>query len=113
MKSKLVMKVFAAALLAAFPSWLAAQTQYKIVTLPSLGGTAGAANSINNRNWATGLANFAEDNVGHAALWVNSSNAIDVGALGGPTANSAVAWPIKNNNGLVVGISDTADDNPL
>lgn len=92
---------------------LAAQTQYQVVTLPTLGGTAGAANSINNRGWATGLANFAGDTVGHASLWVNDSNAIDLGALGGASANSVVAWPVKNDTGLVVGISDTADNNPL
>jgi probable HAF family extracellular repeat protein len=113
MKLKVLAFTLVATLLAAFPAWLAAQTTYNVVTLPALGGTAGAANSINSRGWATGLANFAGDSVGHASLWVNSSNAIDLGALGGPTANSAVAWPVKNDNGLVVGISDTTDDNPL
>lgn len=113
MKPKVLAFTLAATLLAAFPGLLAAQTTYNVVTLPALGGAAAAANSINNRGWAMGLANFAGDSVGHASLWVNSSNAIDLGALGGPTANSAVAWPVKNDNGLIVGISDTADDNPL
>lgn len=113
MKSKLLMSMLGVTVLGAFPAGLAAQTRYKVVTLPTLGGTAGAANSINNRGWATGLANYAGDTVGHAALWVNSSNAIDLGALGGPTANSAVAWPVPNDNGLIVGISDTAEDNPF
>jgi hypothetical protein len=47
MKSKLLTCMLA---LAALPAWLAAQTTYKVVTLPALGGTAGAANSINDRN---------------------------------------------------------------
>jgi probable HAF family extracellular repeat protein len=103
-----------AAVLATSPVWLAAQqTQYKVVTLPTLGGTAGQANSLDNRGWAAGVANFAGDTLGHAALWANSSSVTDLGALGGPAANSAVAWPIKSDNGIVVGISDTADDNPL
>jgi uncharacterized membrane protein len=86
---------------------------YNVVTLPSLGGTAGGANSVNNRNWVTGSANLTGDTVGHASLWVKQSGVIDLGSLGGPSANSAVAWPVKNDNGLIVGISDTADDNPL
>jgi probable HAF family extracellular repeat protein len=113
MKSKILASLLTVSLIAAFPAWLAAQTNYKVVTLSALGGSASAANSINNRGWATGLANLAGDNVGHAALWAHSSNAIDLGALGGPTANSVVAWTVPNNNGLIVGISDTATDNPL
>ena len=100
-----------AVLAAASPAM--AQTQYKVVSLPALGGTAGQANSINNRSWAAGLANFSGDTVGHAALWVNSSSAIDLGALGGPTANSTLAWPVKATNGVIVGISDTGDNQPL
>jgi probable HAF family extracellular repeat protein len=102
-----------ATLVTTFPACVSAQTQYNVVTLPTLGGGAGAANSINNGGWVSGLANYAGDNVGHAALWTNSGNAIDLGALGGPTANSVIAWPIKNDRGILVGISDTADDNPL
>lgn len=95
------------------PVWLAAQTNYRVVSLPTLGGTAGQANSINNRDWASGLANLSGDTVGHAALWKSATQAIDLGSLGGEDANSAIAWPVKNVNGLVVGISDTADNNPL
>lgn len=83
---------------------------YNVQPLPALGGVAGQANSINNRSWATGVADFSGDNIGHASLWVNTSSVIDLGALGGSTANSAVAWPVKASNGIVVGISETADD---
>src|SRR5579863_2916458 len=113
MKSKTLTNVLALALLALLPAWLMAQTTYNVMTLPTFGGSAGAANSINNRGWVTGLANFAGDSVGHAALWLSTANAIDLGALGGAAANSVVAWPVENNNGLIVGISDTADNNPL
>jgi probable HAF family extracellular repeat protein len=81
--------------------------------LDGLGGTAGSANSINDRGWASGAANLAGDTVSHAALWINAPNVIDLGSLGGPTSNSAVAWPVKNNIGLIVGISDTSENNPL
>lgn len=114
MKLKRTTNTFALVVVTALATAISvgAQTTYNVVTLPTLGGSAGAANSINDRGWATGLANFAGDTVGHAALWVNSSNAINLGALGGPTANSVVAWPVPNVSGLIVGISDTADDNP-
>src|SRR5262245_7696109 len=95
----------------AIPACLAAQT-YDVVTLDGLGGGAGA-NSINDRGWVAGQANKAGDNVSHAAIWAGGSAPIDLGTLGGPDTNSAVAWPVKSNNGLVVGISDTNDNNPL
>ena len=114
MRSKIFTIVAAIALLAlAVSARLAAQTNYTVVRLGALGGTQGAANSINDRGWATGFANQEGDSVGHAALWVGASQPTDLGALGGPNSNSAVAWPVKNNIGLVVGISDTAEDNPL
>lgn len=87
-----------------------AQTMYKIVPLDTLGGLSGGGAGINNRGWATGFANQQEDNVSHAALWVGGPQVIDLGALGGPGFNSAVAWPVKSNNGMVVGISDTNED---
>jgi probable HAF family extracellular repeat protein len=94
-----------------FPVGLAAQT-YNVVTLDGLGGAAGA-NSINNRGQIVGTANKEGNNISRAALWTGGSTPIDLGALGGPTTNSATAWPVKSNNGLLVGISDTNDDNPL
>jgi probable HAF family extracellular repeat protein len=95
-----------------FPAGLAAQT-YNVVTLDGLGGGAGA-NSINDRGQVVGQANKAGDNVSRASLWTGGSTTpIDLGSLGGPNTNSASAWPVKSNNGLIVGISDTNEDNPL
>jgi probable HAF family extracellular repeat protein len=95
-----------------FPFALVAQT-YNVVTLDGLGGGAGA-NSINDRGQVAGQANKAGDAVSRAALWMRgASTPIDLGSLGGPNTNSAVAWPVKSTNGLIVGISDTNDDNPL
>ncbi len=113
MKSRISTRVAGIALLAAFamaPVRLTAQTAqtaYKIVPLDTLGGLNGGGSGINDRGWATGFANQQRDTVSHAALWVGGPQAIDLGALGGPGFNSAVAWPVKSNNGVVVGISDT------
>ena len=86
------------------------QNMYRIVPLRTLGGLNGQGIGINERAWVTGSANQPEDNVSHAALWVGGPQVIDLGALGGPGFNSAVAWPIKSNNGVIVGISDTDED---
>jgi probable HAF family extracellular repeat protein len=104
------------ALLAAFaiaPVQLTSQTvqpMYRIVPLDTLGGLNGGGSGINDRGWVTGSANQQGDNVSHAALWVGGPQVIDLGALGGPGINSTVAWPVKSNNGVVVGISDTEED---
>jgi uncharacterized membrane protein len=98
----------AAALAVSVP--LTAQTTYKIVPLPGLSGTSGGANSINDRGWATGSASLAGEEFSNALLWAKGKQ-IPLGTLGGP--NSTVAWPVKNNTGLIVGISELAEMNPL
>jgi len=101
-------------LLFAISIGLSAQTRYKIVPLQNLGGTAGAGASINNRGWATGNSNLGGDEVTHAELWLNGTAfnpPNGLGTLGGP--NSAVAWPVKNVTGMISGISETAEINPL
>ena len=94
------------------PVVVAAQT-YNVTTLAGLGGDAGA-NSINNRGQVLGQANQPGNAISHAALWSHgSATPFDLGTLGGPNINSASAWPVKNDSGLIVGISDTDEDNPL
>lgn len=88
-----------------------AQTMYKIIPLATLGGTIGGGSGMNDRGWASGFANQPGNTVSHGALWVGTQ-ITDLGALGGPSFNSAVAWPIKANNGVVVGISDTNENQP-
>src|ERR1700726_3633439 len=94
-----------------------AQTQQK-TTQPSnyyvialgdpLGVPSAAAASINNIGWIAGSAS-ATATTEHAELWVGVP--LDLGTLGGP--NSAVAWPNKNNQGQIAGITETADVNLL
>src|SRR5215472_12075995 len=82
--------------LAAFMTGISAvaQTNYRVETLPNLGGADAAVSSINNRGWASGAADFAGDNVSHAALWVDG-NLTDLGSFGGLNINSAIAWGVK------------------
>ena len=118
MRFRTSMCIVGMALLAAFaiaPARLTsqtAQTLYNIIPLTTLGGTQGAGNGINDRGWITGATDQPGDAVSHAALWMGGPNVIDLGALGGPGFNSAVAWPIKSNKGVIVGISDTNVDQP-
>src|SRR5262249_13438204 len=86
-------------------------TAYSLIILHSLGGGAAGANSIDNSGWITGLSTLPGDEVVHAALWVHGQ-AIDLGALGGPGTNSAVAWP-NHAARAVVGITETATPQPL
>jgi probable HAF family extracellular repeat protein len=113
MKSRILTCMIALTLFVAFamPVRLTAQSNYRVVELGDLGGTAGSANSINNRGWVTGSDNLAGDATSVATLWLHGST-IPLGTLGGGP-NSAVAWPVKNNNGVIVGISELPDADPL
>ena len=113
MKKGSTKRVAAALMLAIFlPVALRAQT-YQVKTLNGLGGGAGA-NSLNNRGQVLGQANDETNTISHAALWTAGSDTpLDLGSLGGAATNSATAWPVKNNRGLIVGISDTNENNPL
>ena len=118
MKSRILRCANALALLAAlstsFP--LCAQTpagpsHYVVIDLGTLGGTDAGGSSINNRGWVSGMSIMAGNQTTHAALWINGAK-IDLGTLPGG-ANSAIAWPIKNEHGVLVGFSETGDVNPL
>jgi len=91
------------------PEAIKASSQYQVSTLPGLGGTSNAGNSINDQSWAAGYARQLNRDR-HAALW-RSSLLTDLGTLGGP--NSSVTWNVKNTQGIIVGISQTADPEPL
>jgi probable HAF family extracellular repeat protein len=104
----------------ATPARLAAQVQqghkkghdgYTVTNLGTLGGTSSVANGINNKGWITGSANLAGDQTVHAFLWTKHKGMTDLGTLGGP--NSNVPWPVKDNRGLIAGVSDTSNTDPL
>src|SRR5437016_7848064 len=92
------------------PEAVKAKSQYQVSELPTLGGTSSAGNSINNQSWAAGYSRLTGNQSRHAALWRNGSLS-DLGTLGGP--NSSVTWNVKNTEGIIVGISQTADPEPL
>jgi probable HAF family extracellular repeat protein len=83
--------------------------RYVVVRLDTLGGNAGGGNSINNKGWVAGVANLEGDQEAHATLW-RKGETVDLGTLGGP--NSAVSWPVKNNNGDIVGIAELDEADP-
>lgn len=84
----------------------ATSSQYTVAALSPLAGASAGANSINNANWASGVSSLSSSSYIHAALWENGGSPIDLGTLGGP--NSAVEWPVKNDHGLISGISETS-----
>ncbi len=91
------------------PTATKAKMQYQVSTLPDLGGTSNGGNSINDQTWVAGYARQLDRNR-HAILWQNSLLS-DLGTLGGP--NSSVTWGVKNTAESIVGISQTADPEPL
>jgi probable HAF family extracellular repeat protein len=86
---------------------------YRVSSLDGLGGTSGAGNSINDRSWVAGYSRLADNQSRHATVWQKRRHhsLVDLGTLGGP--NSSVTWNVKNTDGLMVGISQTADPEPL
>lgn len=64
---------------------------------------------INNRGWISGGDNLASNTSVHAVLWVGVP--MDLGTLGGP--NSNISWPNHSTKGELVGIAETAEQNPL
>jgi len=86
-----------------------AKSQYQVSNLPDFGGTSSGGNSINDQSWVAGYSRLPDRNR-HATLW-RSGLLSDLGTLGGP--NSSVTWNVKNTQGVIVGISQTADSEPL
>jgi probable HAF family extracellular repeat protein len=87
------------------------EPHYRVEIIEStLGGTLSRGSGINNRGWVAGFSNLAGNATLHAALWRDGAIS-DLGTLGGP--GSRVPWPGINNEGMVVGISQTAELDPL
>lgn len=119
MKSRLSFYTTAIALVLALavPIRFAAQeglshpsTHYGVIDLGTLGGTSSGGNAINNRGWVTGSSNITGDTAALATLWRDGQQ-IPLGTLGGPSSN--VAWPVKNNFGLISGITENGIHDPL
>ena len=86
---------------------------YRITVLPALGGTVANSRgkSINDFGVVAGYSN-APNGKRHAAAWAFGRK-LDLGTLGTDLAlASMVPWPVKNNVGLISGISLTDDIDP-
>jgi probable HAF family extracellular repeat protein len=102
------------------PNGLAAQkkpadrqvTHYKVFTLPdTLAGTIGGANAINDLGWPMGFVTSAGNTNVEGAVWIEG-RMLKLGPLPGGL-NSNIAWEsVKNDAGLIVGISDTSEVQP-
>jgi len=82
---------------------------YVVYDTGTLGGTSAFGAGVSELGWVSGASTNAAGAL-HATLSI-PGNVIDLGTLGG--MNSAVEWPVKNNHGLVVGISESAIPDPL
>ena len=85
---------------------------YDVKELGSLGGTISFGSSINDRQWVAGVSSLAGNDVQRAALW-RSGSVKDLGTFGGPETHSSVLWPVKNERGLISGIAEQDEMNPL
>lgn len=83
---------------------------YTVRAFATLGGGSGAGSSLNNESWVVGSSTLPGDTTQHATLWMGDET-VDLGTLGGP--NSAVVWPVKNTAGMIAGIAETAEMDPL
>jgi probable HAF family extracellular repeat protein len=81
---------------------------YRIVQLPTLGGSEAFANWINDRGWVAGSADLTGGHHEHAFVW-RDNTIHDLGTLGG---NNSLAWPV-NDRGAVGGDSVTSTNDPL
>lgn len=82
---------------------------YRVIDLGTLGGTFSTGNTINNLGWVMGGSNEAGDLVQLATLWLPGAQ-IPLGTLGGPSSD--VLWPVKNDFGLISGVSENGRHDP-
>lgn len=80
---------------------------YRIVQLPTLGGSEDFANWINDRGWVTGAADLPDGKREHAFLWQHNQIR-DLGTLGG---RNSLAWGV-DDAGEIGGSSDTSTEDP-
>ena len=89
---------------------LATGHSYTVVRLTAdLGGTQSRGMAINASGWIAGWSNLS-DGTRHAALWRNGA-ITDLLTLGGPS--STVPWQGLNDAGMVAGISQLDETDPL
>jgi probable HAF family extracellular repeat protein len=115
MKTKLLFGLFFAAtsLLLTCSAYAAGsgQAMYRVINLGDpAGGPVSQGTTDNQPGWIAGWSTETDFTM-HAELWRGGSPT-DLGTLGAPTLNSAVAWPNRNDHGVIVGISETNELQP-
>lgn len=88
----------------------AQQTQYRVINLGDPQGGTLSQGTTNNQAGRIAGWSIKPDSTMLAELWTDGT-AKGLGTLGGP--NSSVAWPNRNDYGLIVGIAETAELQPL
>jgi hypothetical protein len=89
---------------------LTSEVRYVIDHLPTLDARLNRPSGINNDSLVAGFVNRPGNTTRVAALWLDLT--LDtLGTLGGP--NSNVQWPGVSNSGMIVGIAETAELDPL
>jgi probable HAF family extracellular repeat protein len=81
---------------------------YRVVEMPTLGGTFSLGNSINESGTIPGIATLKGDKVSHAVMW-DGSRLVDLTSFGGPNASA----DISNNFGVVGGFAESTATAPL
>ena len=109
--SKVVLASFFTLCCGLLTAQTAAAQQYQVSYLDDLGGSS-RGSSINNRGWVAGFSLLTGNQSRHATLWQDGS-ILDLGTLGGSDKNSSVVWPVKNNRGIIAGISQTDEPEVL
>lgn len=84
---------------------------YQVSELASIGGTISRGNSINNAGLVSGFSFTSGNARRHASAWMGGTP-IDLGTLAGSNGYSSVVWPVKNNNGIIAGVSQTSIPDP-
>jgi len=83
---------------------------YRVINLGDPeGGTLSQGTGNNQAGWVVGFSTLPGNAVMQAELW-RDETAKTLGTLGGP--NSAVAWPNRNDHGVIAGIAETSELQP-
>jgi len=103
----------AMALLLSFGAYAAdsGQALYRVINLGDPEGGSLSQGTTNNQPGEVAGWSTQADFVMHAELWRNGT-AMSLGTLGDPALNSAVAWPNRNDRGVIVGIAETNELQP-
>jgi probable HAF family extracellular repeat protein len=86
--------------------------RYVVTHLEALGTASSRGNGISNRGLVAGFSHPGQGEVVRATLW-RDGVVHDLGTLGGDDSNSSVAWAGVNEQGWVVGITETGEPDEL